>query len=188
MTDSTLLPCPFCGGDTPTFERIGTPRQSCIVVCGNCGRLQPAAASTPADPPLPLSRNGLPVLVHQALPGKAPPSMPTEPMPMNEDQLLVGSQAIAPALDDAFLVGGKWKPYGIAFVKSALALRDWQWRAFNAEQPAAASTPSDEQINEMAFQHGLVAEGYWSEDAIAFAREIEALAAATPQAPKEADS
>lgn len=32
-----LLPCPFCGHDSPEFERMGTPRQSCIVVCGNCG-------------------------------------------------------------------------------------------------------------------------------------------------------
>ena len=32
-----LLPCPFCGHDSPYFERMGTPRQSCIVECGNCG-------------------------------------------------------------------------------------------------------------------------------------------------------
>lgn len=32
-----LLPCPFCGNPEPYFERMGTPRQSCIVVCGNCG-------------------------------------------------------------------------------------------------------------------------------------------------------
>lgn len=32
-----LRPCPFCGHPTPSFERMGTPRQSCIVVCGNCG-------------------------------------------------------------------------------------------------------------------------------------------------------
>ena len=32
-----LLPCPFCGHNTPEFERLGTVRQSCIVVCGNCG-------------------------------------------------------------------------------------------------------------------------------------------------------
>ena len=32
-----LLPCPFCGHERPSFEREGTPRQSCIVVCGNCG-------------------------------------------------------------------------------------------------------------------------------------------------------
>lgn len=36
MTQS-LKPCPFCGHDTPEFERIGTSRQSCIVVCGDCG-------------------------------------------------------------------------------------------------------------------------------------------------------
>jgi Lar family restriction alleviation protein len=34
---AALLPCPFCGHDTPEFERMGTPRQSCIVICGNCG-------------------------------------------------------------------------------------------------------------------------------------------------------
>lgn len=34
---SELKPCPFCGNTEPEFERIGTPRQSCIVVCGNCG-------------------------------------------------------------------------------------------------------------------------------------------------------
>lgn len=33
----TLRPCPFCGHDKPSFERAGTRRQSCIVVCGNCG-------------------------------------------------------------------------------------------------------------------------------------------------------
>lgn len=32
-----LLPCPFCGHDTPEFARTGTPRRSCIVICGNCG-------------------------------------------------------------------------------------------------------------------------------------------------------
>lgn len=32
-----LLPCPFCGNEEPSFERMGTNRQSCIVVCGNCG-------------------------------------------------------------------------------------------------------------------------------------------------------
>ncbi len=32
-----LAPCPFCGHDTPVFERLGTPRQSCIVACGMCG-------------------------------------------------------------------------------------------------------------------------------------------------------
>jgi len=35
-TPDDLLPCPFCGGEAE-FERMGTPRQSCIVVCGNCG-------------------------------------------------------------------------------------------------------------------------------------------------------
>ncbi len=34
---ASLLPCPFCGHDTPEFERIGTSSQSCIVACGNCG-------------------------------------------------------------------------------------------------------------------------------------------------------
>lgn len=32
-----LLPCPFCGNETPEFERVGSPRQSCIVICGSCG-------------------------------------------------------------------------------------------------------------------------------------------------------
>lgn len=32
----TLTPCPFCGGEAH-FERMGTPRQSCIVECGSCG-------------------------------------------------------------------------------------------------------------------------------------------------------
>lgn len=31
-----LDPCPFCGGEAE-FERVGTPRQSCIVACRNCG-------------------------------------------------------------------------------------------------------------------------------------------------------
>lgn len=31
-----LKPCPFCGHTTPYFERIGTRRASCIVVCGYC--------------------------------------------------------------------------------------------------------------------------------------------------------
>jgi len=31
-----LLPCPFCGGKA-NIERIGTPRQSCLVACSNCG-------------------------------------------------------------------------------------------------------------------------------------------------------
>lgn len=34
---AALLPCPFCGNEAPEFERMGTARQSCIVVCGNCG-------------------------------------------------------------------------------------------------------------------------------------------------------
>jgi Lar family restriction alleviation protein len=37
-----LLPCPFCGGEAE-FERLGTRRQSCIVVCIDCGcRLESA--------------------------------------------------------------------------------------------------------------------------------------------------
>lgn len=32
-----LLPCPFCGDDEPEFERMGTGRVSCIVICTNCG-------------------------------------------------------------------------------------------------------------------------------------------------------
>lgn len=31
-----LLPCPFCGRSA-AFERLGTPRQSCIIVCEWCG-------------------------------------------------------------------------------------------------------------------------------------------------------
>ena len=37
---SPLRPCPFCGHSTPCFERIGTSRASCIVVCGYCGGRQ----------------------------------------------------------------------------------------------------------------------------------------------------
>lgn len=36
-TEQKLLPCPFCGNETPSFERMGSHRQSCIVECGNCG-------------------------------------------------------------------------------------------------------------------------------------------------------
>ena len=36
LSDADLKPCPFCDGQ-PAFERRGTPRQSCIVLCGNCG-------------------------------------------------------------------------------------------------------------------------------------------------------
>lgn len=37
MDEKKLLhKCPFCGG-TAQFERLGTPRQSCIVVCEECG-------------------------------------------------------------------------------------------------------------------------------------------------------
>jgi len=32
-----LLPCPFCGHETPEFVRMGDSRQSCIVECGWCG-------------------------------------------------------------------------------------------------------------------------------------------------------
>jgi Lar family restriction alleviation protein len=35
-----LKPCPFCGGEatiTEDGERIGTNRQSCMIVCFNCG-------------------------------------------------------------------------------------------------------------------------------------------------------
>ena len=31
-----LLPCPFCGAGA-RFERLGTPRQSTIVACDECG-------------------------------------------------------------------------------------------------------------------------------------------------------
>jgi len=34
---AALLPCPFCGHEHPEFERMGDRRQSCIVICGNCG-------------------------------------------------------------------------------------------------------------------------------------------------------
>jgi Lar family restriction alleviation protein len=36
IVSAVLLPCPFCGGE-PRFERIGTPRLSCIVACLDCG-------------------------------------------------------------------------------------------------------------------------------------------------------
>lgn len=36
-SERELLPCPFCGHDSPEFERMGTSSQSCIVICGNCG-------------------------------------------------------------------------------------------------------------------------------------------------------
>ena len=35
-TAERLKPCPFCGGSAH-FERMGTPRQSCIVECDSCG-------------------------------------------------------------------------------------------------------------------------------------------------------
>jgi Lar family restriction alleviation protein len=35
-TTPALKPCPFCNGE-PRFERIGTPRLSCIVACLDCG-------------------------------------------------------------------------------------------------------------------------------------------------------
>ena len=31
-----LKPCPFCGGEAE-IERIGTPRQSMIIACTDCG-------------------------------------------------------------------------------------------------------------------------------------------------------
>ena len=34
---AALMPCPFCGHETPEFERMGTSGHSCIVRCGNCG-------------------------------------------------------------------------------------------------------------------------------------------------------
>jgi Lar family restriction alleviation protein len=37
MTSNPLLPCPFCGHDTPIVERAGTRRYSTIIACGNCG-------------------------------------------------------------------------------------------------------------------------------------------------------
>jgi Lar family restriction alleviation protein len=36
MSETKLLPCPFCGGEA-YIEQIGTPRQSCVVECGSCG-------------------------------------------------------------------------------------------------------------------------------------------------------
>lgn len=53
----------------------------------------------------------------------------TTPKPMNETQLLVGSNELAPAIDDTFLRDGKWKPLALAFVKAAINIRDAQWRA-----------------------------------------------------------
>ena len=37
MNKLYLLPCPFCGDANPEVERLGTARQSMIVVCTNCG-------------------------------------------------------------------------------------------------------------------------------------------------------
>ncbi len=36
MSDNGLKPCPFCGGEAE-IERYGTQRQSCIIVCDDCG-------------------------------------------------------------------------------------------------------------------------------------------------------
>jgi hypothetical protein len=59
-----LKPCPVCGNAEPYFERTGTPRQSCIVECGNCGCRHESSDEgdnsglswnerTPATPPAP---------------------------------------------------------------------------------------------------------------------------------------
>ncbi len=36
MSEIKLLPCPFCGGSADFFRR-GDKRQSCVVVCEDCG-------------------------------------------------------------------------------------------------------------------------------------------------------
>lgn len=36
LENRDLKPCPFCGG-IAEFERMGTPRQSCIIACTDCG-------------------------------------------------------------------------------------------------------------------------------------------------------
>lgn len=40
------------------------------------------------------------------------------------------------------------------------------------QPPASAQAMTDAQINELGVEHGVVPEGYWSEDAIAFARAL----------------
>lgn len=54
----------------------------------------------------------------------------------------------------------------------------------DAQQGSAAAPATgaltDERINELAFQHGLVKEGYWDENAIAFGRELLASTQAEP--------
>jgi hypothetical protein len=36
VPEDHLAPCPFCGSRA-SYERIGTPRVSCIIVCDSCG-------------------------------------------------------------------------------------------------------------------------------------------------------
>jgi hypothetical protein len=36
VPEKQLAPCPFCGG-VPFYERMGTARVSCIIVCAECG-------------------------------------------------------------------------------------------------------------------------------------------------------
>lgn len=88
----------------------------------------------------------------------------------------------ATAADFASWLLGSYKDAGITEKVMAEAFREYTIECLAAPPQAPAKVLTDAEINERAFQHGLVAEGYWSEDAIAFAREILATPTPAPEA------
>lgn len=63
------------------------------------------------------------------------------PQPMNETQLLVGSNGLATCIDDEYLKRGDWREHALRFVKSAISIRDAMWLAAT---PPAAPAPQPE--------------------------------------------
>lgn len=37
MSETTLLPCPFCGGDADVFGTDGAPDRYAVITCIRCG-------------------------------------------------------------------------------------------------------------------------------------------------------
>jgi hypothetical protein len=123
-------------------------------------------------------------------PATPPAAIPAAPSDANEVQLLPWQAITEDDLSEyeRFLVGEGVKNAGffpvdanrlanialhcIREVRATRAALTQPTTVQQAGLPSSLPLPSDEAINEMAFQHELIAEGSWNEDAVAFGREL----------------
>lgn len=108
-SERELLPCPFCGHDSPEFERMGTSSQSCIVICGNCG-----ARHESGDEYL---RSGLSWNTRAALSHPSPQGWKLVPVEPTEEMLAAGE---IPTIEMPLRGGGTYQMLGLGAGPSSI--------------------------------------------------------------------